>query len=52
MGVHGLLRGDPGGQRGGQAQCQALGWPKTGGEGAIHKEGGKEVSEEEKQANR
>lgn len=48
MGVHGLLQGDPGGQRGGQAQCQALGWPKTGGEGAIHKEGVKEVSEEEK----
>lgn len=52
MGAHGLLQGDPGGQRGEQAQCQALGWPKTGREGAVHKEGGKEVSEEEKEVNR
>ena len=48
MGVSELLGGDPGEQRRGHAQGQALGWCRIERGGAVHKEGGKEVSEEEK----
>ena len=48
MGVNELLGGDPGEQRRGHAQGQALGWCRIERGGAVHKEGGKEVSEEEK----
>lgn len=48
MEVSELLGGDSGEHRRGQAQGQALGWRRTERGGAVYKEGGKEVSEEEK----